>query len=146
MPVFSLGRDAIFTKAPKAALQIGGFPDFYALLGVERNAARAALENAITMRAADLLAASFSRGGKGEFLALLERHIPDFRPILLDKTARLAYDEELRRHESDDARALPFSDWKTGFAAQSRVARGLKTASLGVKARLRAAFWESEYF
>ena len=146
MPVFSHGRDAIFTKAPKAALQIGGFPDFYVLLGVKNDATRAQLEDAITSRAADLLAASFSRGGKGEFLTLLQKHMADFRPILLDKVTRLAYDEQLRRHATNDARAVEFEEWKSEFAAQNRITRGLKTASLGFKAKLRAAFWESEYF
>ncbi|PQV63875.1 hypothetical protein B1R32_10882 [Abditibacterium utsteinense] len=146
MRVYSPDRDAIFTKAPKAALQIGGFPDFYALLGIEPTANRAALENAITSRAADLLAASFSRGGKSESLILLEEHITDFRPVLLDKVTRLAYDEQLRRHQIGDARALPFAHWKVEFAAQNRIARGFKTASLDFKARIRAAFWDSEYF
>lgn len=146
MPAFSFGRDAIFTPEPKVALHIGGFPDFYALLDIERSAGRTELEGAITSRAADLLAASFSRGGRSEFLRLLRRHITDFRPVLLDKTMRLAYDEQLRLHEAGDARALEFARWKSEFEAQSRLSRGLKTASLGLGARFRAAFWDSEYF
>lgn len=146
MPVLASNRDAIFTKAEKIAFQIGDFPDFYALIGTPRAATRAEIDSAITSRAADLLAASFSRGGKGEYLQLLERHVPDFRAVLLDKTIRRAYDEELRRHESGDARAMPFEIWKQTHVASNRLSRGLKTASRGLKARLRAAFWESEYF
>ncbi len=118
MPAFSFGRDAIFTPEPKVALHIGGFPDFYALLDIERSAGRTELEGAITSRAADLLAASFSRGGRSEFLRLLRRHITDFRPVLLDKTMRLAYDEQLRLHEAGDARA--------GICALEKRIRGAK--------------------
>ena len=146
MPAFSPGRDSIFTSSPKIAFQIDDFPDFYAILDVPRDATDSELENAITSRGADLLAASFSRGGKGEFITLLNRHITDFRPVLLDKIARLAYDEQLHRHENGDARALSFPAWKTQFANRSLLSRGLKTASNGLKARFKSAFWDSEYF
>jgi len=145
MPVFSLGRSAIFTQEIKVALQIGGFPDFYALLGVPRDTGAKDLETAITTRAADLLGASFSRGGKGELLTLLNRHITDFRPVLLDKATRLSYDEQLRRHEDGDERALPFAEWKQTFVTRNRLARGLKTASRGVKAHLKSVLWDAEY-
>ncbi len=145
MPVFSLGRSAIFTQEIKVALQIGGFPDFYALIGMPRDATSKQLETAITTRAADLLAASFSRGGKGELLTLLNRHITDFRPVLLDKTARLAYDEQLRRHENGDEGAVPFAEWKQTFASGTRLSRGLKTASRGVKAHFKSVLWDAEF-
>jgi hypothetical protein len=146
MPVFSPGRDKIFTAAAKVRFSIHGFPDFYALLGVQRDASPQGLEEAITSRGADLLAASFSRGGKGEFLTLLERHMNDFRPILLDKVARIAYDEQLRRHEADEPRALAFEAWKESHGNGNALSRGLQKASRGIRERLRAAFWESEYF
>lgn len=145
MPVFSPGRNAIFSKDAKVALQIEGFPDFYALLDLPRDASSKALETAITSRAADLLGASFSRGGQGELLTLLRLHITDFRPVLLDKTARLAYDEELRRHENGDERATPFAQWKQLFVNQNRLARGLQSASRGFKAHLKSVIWDAEY-
>jgi hypothetical protein len=146
MPAFSPGRDTIFASAPAIVFQINGFPDFYAILGVSRDASNSELENAITSRGADLLTASFSRGGKAEFITLLERHMTDFRPILLHRVARLSYDEQLRRHETNDARALDFNGWKNQFASRNILARGLQTASSGVKARFKAAFWDAEYF
>ncbi len=145
MPVFSPGRDAIFTQKPQVKLQIDGFPDFYALLGTPRDASMKELETAITSRAADLLAASFSRGGKGEFLALLHLHVADFRPVLLDKVTRLAYDEQLRRHENSEARALPFAQWRQTFATQNRLSRGLQNASRSFTARLKSVIWDAEF-
>ena len=145
MPVFSLGQSAIFTSEAKIALQIDGFPDFYALLGAPRDASASQLENAITSRAADLLAVSFTRGGKGEMLTLLKRHITDFRPVLLDETARVAYDEQLQRHENRDIYALPFEGWKQTLATQNRLSRGLKNASRGLKAHLKSVIWDVEY-
>lgn len=145
MPVFSPGRDAVFTSTAKVVLQIEGFPDFYAILAVERDANPAQLETAIVSRGADLLAASFSRGGKSELLQLLERHMTEFRPVLLDKITRLAYDEQLRRHEAKEARAMPYEVWKQHHLGGNRLTRGLKTASLSFKARLKAAFWDAEY-
>jgi hypothetical protein len=145
MPVFSLGRDAIFHKESKAALQIDGFPNLYALLGVERDASRAQIDDAITARGADLLAVSFSRGGKNEWIGLLERHLHDFRPVLLDKTTKLSYDEQLARHESGDPQALSFPTWKQTAVSTNRLSRGLKVASHGLKARFKAALWDAEY-
>ena len=145
MPVFSPGRDAVFTPVEKIVFQVDGFPDFYAILGVERDASSSQLETAIISRGADLLAASFSRGGKGELLMLLERHMTDFRPILLDKVTRLAYDEQLRRHKAREARAMPFDVWKQTHVGGNRLTRGLKTASLSLKARIKAGFWDAEY-
>ena len=145
MPVFSLGRNAIFTAETKVTFQIGGFPDFYALLGAPRESSFQELETAITSRAADLLAASFSRGGQGELLTLLRQHIADMRPVLLDKTTRLAYDDQLRRHENGDIHALPYGEWKQTLANQNRLSRGLQNASRGFKAHLKRAFWDAEY-
>lgn len=145
MPVFSLGRNAIFSAETKVPLRIDGFPDFYALLAMPRSASSKELENAITSRAADLLSVSLSRGGKGELVELLNRHIADFRPVLLDSATRFAYDEQLRRHEDGDESALPFEQWKQTFASGNRLSRGLKTASRGLKAHLKAVFWDPEY-
>ena len=145
MPVFSPGPSAVFTQELKIALQIDGFPDFYALLGTPREASAKELENAITSRAADLLAVSLSRGGKGELVTLLSRHITDFRPILLDKVARLAYDEQLRRHENGDERALDFATWKQTLASGNRLTRGIKVASRDLKSHLKSVFWDAEF-
>lgn len=145
MPVFSLGQSAIFTQEAKVALQIGGFPDFYALLDTPRDATLAQLENAITSRAADLLAASFSRGGRGEMLTLLKRHVTDFRPILLDSATRASYDEQLRLHEAGDIQARPFAEWKQTLAGGNRLSRGLKSASRGVKAHLKSVIWDADF-
>lgn len=145
MPVLSPGRDAIFSKAAKTALQINGFPDFYALIGAARGASFAELETAITSRAADLLAASFSRGSEGEALVLVRRYLTEMRPILLDKATRAAYDEQLGHHESGDARALPYLEWQQTLASGNRVSRGLQGASRSFKERLKTAFWDAEY-
>ena len=145
MPVFSPGRTAIFTQNAKTALQINGFPDFYALLEMPRDATSKQLETAITTRAADLLAASFSRGGQSELMVLLRRHITDFRPVLLDKNARFSYDGQLRGHENGDALALSFSNWQQTFANGNRLSRGLGVASRGLKAHLKTVFWDAEF-
>ncbi|RYG68840.1 hypothetical protein EON80_10875 [bacterium] len=146
MPVFSSGRDKIFTAAPKIRLTIDGFPDFYALINTARDAPPEEIKDAITSRGADLLAASFSRGGKAELMVLLEKHIKDFRPVLLDKATRTAYDEELRRHEAGEPRAVEFEVWWQSYTGSSALSRSLKQASRSFKERLKAAFWDSEYF
>jgi hypothetical protein len=146
MPVFSDGRDEIFKPAPKVRFTIGGFPDFYALLNIERDASPAQIEEAIVSRGADLLAASFSRGGRAELLVLLERYMNDFRPVLLNKVVRIAYDEQLRRHEVREPRAVEFEVWKHTYANGSNLSQRLQNASRGIKERVKAAFWDAEYF
>lgn len=144
MPVLSSGRDAVFQVGAKVRYRIGDFPDFYALLDVPRDACAQQLEEAITSCAADLLAASFSRAG-GEQLALLKRHMADFRAVLLDAAARRSYDEQLRHHQNGDTRALPFAEWKQLCGVGSPLTR-VQRASQTFKARFIAAFWDAEYF
>jgi hypothetical protein len=146
MPVFSSGRDEIFKPAPKVRFTVGDFPDFYALLDIKRDASPFQIEEAIVSRGADLLAASFSRGGRAELLVLLERHMNDFRPVLLDTVARIAYDEQLRRHEAQEPRAVGFEVWKQTYANGNGFSQRLQNVSRGLKERVKAAFWDAEYF
>ena len=142
MPAFSYDRDAIFTRTVVVALTHNGFPDFYAILGAERDAAPDDLENAIVDRGADLLAANFSRRGGSELIRLLERHLNDFRPVLLDAENRRRYDDQLNRHQKRDANALPYAEWRARLPAP----RPATPPARGWKARLKRAFLESEYF
>ncbi len=142
MPAFSHDRAAIFTRSDIVQLAYNGFPDFYALLGAERDAAPDELEAAIVDRGADLLAANFSRRGGSELIRLIERHLNDFRPVLLDADNRRRYDDQLRRHQSRDSNALPYADWRARLPAPKPQAPPAR----GWKARLRRAFVESEYF
>lgn len=146
MPVFSDGRDAVFTSPPKIRLTVNGFPDFYALLAVSRDASPVELKEAIVSRGADLLTASFSRGGRPELLMLLERHMNDFRPVLLNKVSRIAYNEQLRCHEAGEPCALEFEVWKQTYANGSKLSQRLQDASRSLKERVKAAFWDAEYF
>ena len=142
MPAFSHDRDAIFTRAVAVQLAYNGFPDFYALLGAERDATLGDLETAIVESGADLLAANFSRRGGSELIRLIERHLTDFRPILLDAENRRRYDAQLKRHQSRDANALPYAEWRARLPAP----QAATPPARGWRARLRRAFWESEYF
>ncbi len=141
MPAFSPDRAAIFTRNAPVVLQYNGFPDFYALLAIERNASASEVEVAIVERGADLLAASFARGIGNELTRLLQTHLRDFRPILLDPDNRRRYDDQLRRHQSGDINALAFAEWR----ARLPVAAPLQKPAPGLRARLRRALWESDY-
>ena len=142
MPAFSHDRDAIFTRAVAVSLAYNGFPDFYAILSVERDADFDDVEAAIVDRGADLLAANFSRRGGSELIRLLERYLQDFRPVLLDADNRRRYDDQLKRHQLRDHNALPYAEWRARLPAPTAATPPAR----GFKARLRRAFWESEYF
>ena len=142
MPAFSHDRSAIFTRSVVVQLAYNGFPDFYAILGVERDAAPDELENSIVDRGADLLAANFSRRGGSELIRLIERYLNDFRPILLDAENRRRYDDQLGRHQKRDANALPYNEWRARLPAP----RAATPPARGWKARLKRALLESEYF
>ena len=142
MPAFSHDQSAIFTRAAVVQLVYNGFPDFYALLGIERDATPDELESAIVDRGADLLAANFSRRGGSELIRLIERYLNDFRPVLLDAENRRRYDDQLKRHQSRDTNALPYNEWRARLPAP----RAATPPARGWKARLRHAFLESEYF
>ena len=141
MPAFSPDRAAIFTQTAAVPLSYNEFPDFYALLGIERDAAPAVLELAIIERGADVLAASLGRGAGSELIRLLRRYLPDFRPILLDAENRRRYNDQLRRHQSGDLNALPYSDWRARLPAPPPP----QAPARGLRARLRRAIWESDY-
>ena len=141
MPAFSSDRAAIFTRPSTAQFSHQGFPDFYALLNIERDAARIEVETAIVERGADLLAANFSRRGGSEWIQLIARYLHDFRPILLDADNRRRYDDQLKRHEKRDTNALPYSDWRARLPAPHVEA----PPALGWRARLKRALLESEY-
>ena len=142
MPAFSHDRDAIFTRSVAVPLAYNGFPDFYAILSVERDAAPADVEAAIVDRGADLLAANFSRRGGSELIRLIERYLQDFRSILLDAENRRRYDDQLKRHQLRDHNALPYAEWRARLPAP----RPATPPARGWRARLRRALWESEYF
>ena len=142
MPAFSSDRAAIFTRPAPVPFLYNDFPDFYALLNAERDATALDLETAIIERGADLLAANFSRRGGSDLIRFIERYLADFRPILLDADNRRRYDEQLARHQHRDANALPYSDWRARLPAP----KPATPPARGWKARLRRAFWESEYF
>ena len=141
MPVFSHDRDAIFARPAPVQLLYNDFPDFYALLGAERDASAPDLETAIVERGADLLAASFSRRGGSELIRLIERYLNDFRPILLDAENRRRYDEQLNRHQKRDANALPYADWRARLPAPKVHDRPAQ----GWRERLKRALWENDY-
>ena len=142
MPAFSADRAAIFTRAVPVAIAHNGFPDFYALLSVESDANAAEVETAIVERGADLLAANFSRRGSSDLIRAIERYLNDFRPILLDTDNRRRYDDQLRRHKRRDSNALPYTEWRARLPAPKPPIPPAR----GLKARLRRALWESEYF
>lgn len=141
MPAFSHDRAAIFARAVPVPLLYNGFPDFYALLAIESDAASDELENAIVERGADLLAANFSRRGGSELILLIERYLNDLRPILLDGDNRRRYDDQLARHKKRDANALPYADWRARLPAP----KPQLPPARGWRARLRRALWENDY-
>jgi hypothetical protein len=99
MRIFSDDRDTIFTPFEKPSYYAGDFPDFYKILDIEKDADSKAIENAIYSRGADLLTASFSRGGKSEIVDLLQQYQNVFRLVLLDSTARASYNALLLQHQ-----------------------------------------------
>ena len=141
MPAFSSDRDAIFIRPVAVQLLYNGFPDFYAILGAERDAGAPDLETAIVERGADLLAANFSRRGGSELIRLIERYLPDFRAVLLDADNRRRYDDQLKRHQLRDINALPYADWRARLPAP----HAATPPARGWRARLKRAFLESEY-
>lgn len=142
MPAFSHDRAAIFTRSAVVQLAYNGFPDFYALLGAERDATPDDLEAAIVDRGADLLAANFSRRGGSQLIRLIESHLNDFRPVLLDAENRRRYDDQLTRHQSRDTNALPYAEWRARLPAP----KAATPPARGWRARLKRAFLESDYF
>ena len=142
MPALSSDRATIFTHTVPVPLHYNGFPDFYAILGVERDASFGDVEAAIVDRGADLLAANFSRRGGSELIRLLERYLNDFRAVLLDAENRRRYDDQLARHQKRDINALSYSEWRARLPAPTAATPPVR----GWRARLRRAFWESEYF
>lgn len=83
--------------------------DLYVLLGVAPDATSAQIEDAILERGADCLSLGLSRGGKPDFVRLIEEHLSEFRPVLLFPANRLRYDDLLKQHRaaSDGPNDLP---------------------------------------
>ena len=140
-------RREIFERPEKIVFAVGhDFVDHYALLLIRRDATMAEIEEAIVSRGADLLALLFSRGGRNEVNLALETYLPHFRPILLDAGTRRAYDEQLRWHESGDARAQNYGAWSArqlGRANQAVIR--LKSAPGTVWRRIGHTLLTSEY-
>lgn len=72
--------------------------DLYKLLGVKSDAHPREIDDAIVGRSAECLQFAFSRRAGSEYIALLEKHLPDFRRVLLHEKQRLRYDELLDAH------------------------------------------------
>ena len=142
MPALSSDRATIFTHTAPVPIFHNGFPDFYSLLSIESDANAEEVETAIVERGADLLAANFSRRGGSELMRAIELYLNDFRPILLDRDNRRRYDDQLKRHKKRDANALPYAEWRARLPAP----KPPLPPARGLKARLRRALWESEYF
>ena len=140
-------RREIFERPEKIVFEVpGGFIDLYALLLIRRDASNAEIEDAIVSRGADLLALLFSRGGRNEVNLALEAYLPHFRPILLDRATRQAYDEQLRWHETGDARAQTYDAWSGRHLSRANQAViRLKSASGTVWRRIGHTFLTSEY-
>ena len=150
MPIIANERDIVFRPLEEITFEFGdgAWYDFYVLLGVERTLRRRALEEAIVSRGADLLALNFSRGGKNEFNRVLELCYLDFRPFLMDPAVRAVYDQQLNWHESRDARARPYAEWRQEILDTSRAARLARTIrhrSSSLVQRAVENFRDSEY-
>ncbi|HEX8551891.1 MAG TPA: hypothetical protein VF681_10095 [Abditibacteriaceae bacterium] len=77
--------------------------DLYQLLGVAENAHPREIGEAITNRSAEILQFSFARAGHSDFIHTLEKHLAEFRPILLDNANRARYNALLARHRAGEA-------------------------------------------
>lgn len=98
-------QSTIFAKTTRTkSWQVGEhFVDLYNLLGVHEYAHPREIDEAITGRSAEVLQFSFARGGGGEWIATLDRHLPEFRSVLLSPSNRARYDELLHRHRAGGA-------------------------------------------
>lgn len=74
--------------------------DLYRLLGVKPEAHPREIDDAIVGRSAECLQFAFSRSAGSEYIALLERHLSDFRRVLLHEKQRVRYDELLAAHRA----------------------------------------------
>lgn len=143
MPVAADDRARVFEHVEEKPFLINedAWIDFYVLLQVRRDDSASVLEDAIVARGAEVLALTFARGVP-ERMRLLERYLPDLRPIFLNEATRRRYDEQLALHEARHPSAIAFEVWRrTGI---SRVAR-IKQSSASFFRRVYQNVWESEY-
>jgi hypothetical protein len=76
--------------------------DLYQLLGVAENAHPREIGEAITNRSAEILQFSFARAGHSEWIGTLEKHLSEFRLVLLYNANRARYDALLARHRAGE--------------------------------------------
>jgi hypothetical protein len=88
-----------------------GWVDLYELLQVPPEISMRDLDEVIIDRGADVVYFTFSRAGKPAQVKLLEEHLREMRPILLDPPVRRRYDEQLRLHRSRDPRAISYEQF-----------------------------------
>jgi len=86
--------------------------DLYKLLGVRPDAHPREIDEAIVGRSAECLQFAFSRRAQSEYIGLLEKHLADFRRVLLHEKQRVRYDELLQAHRGGEA-APAFSEFMT---------------------------------
>ena len=103
------------------------WPDFYAILEVERDASEQELDDAIVEASSQLLAVNFARGMTTR-LRLVERFLTDFRVVLLDPKRRVRYDALLKSHQSRDPKAMPYANFFAGEWGESLIQRAKRRA------------------
>ncbi|BCM90454.1 hypothetical protein IAD21_02307 [Abditibacteriota bacterium] len=138
-------RDEIFRPLEKPVFFLNDelWPDFYALLEVPRNATEEQLNEAIVEASSQLLAVNFARGMTPR-LRLVEQFMGDFRVILLDVKRRARYDALLERHQRNDARAMPYTNFYAGEWGENLVQRAKRRART-VGERLLTTWRDSPY-
>jgi hypothetical protein len=138
-------RDEIFRPLEKPVFFLNDelWPDFYAILEVERGISQQELNDAIVEASSQLLAVNFARGMTAR-LRLVERFLTDFRVILLDPKRRARYDILLARHQNRTPNAMPYADFFAGEWGESLIQRAKRRART-FSERLLSAWRDSPY-
>ena len=98
-----------------AALLRGEWPDLYALIGVSPEADEETLRRRIRESYVEATTNADHRNiaRRIHFQTMAEQVLPQCHRILLDATARTAYDEQSRLHREGDAQAREYSSFLT---------------------------------
>lgn len=110
-------KQHVFEVLPDAPLAIPqwkigeNWVDLYAILGVSPQVSPRELEDAIVTRGADCVYFSFAQRGKPAQLRLVERHLTQFRPVLLVAENRRRYDALLSRHLDNETDAPSYAEF-----------------------------------